>query len=276
VPSRPEDGRAKAPLGPRWSQAERWREPETDRGEEHKQPEVPAAPSGPPRYCSAAVSDRRSRHTSKYTLDRGVPGAFEGETITRRRFMTGSANAAGAIAVGAFTLPALAFAIGPIFKQQGHTWVDIGLVGDFTENEYSPVVATITPGVGEIGKTTAYVRKRNAALDTDPADRETPYIAISTRCAHVGCPVRWTPAAERFVCPCHGGVYDVLGRRVSGPPVRPLDRFPTRVRGNIVQLFTGRFSLNSQLRRFSPRDPGEPLDGIGQYLYPSRPSSRKL
>jgi menaquinol-cytochrome c reductase iron-sulfur subunit len=216
------------------------------------------------------------RHKSKYTLDRGIPGAFEGETITRRRFMTASAHSAGAIAAGAFTLPALAFAIGPIFEKQPHSWQDIGRVEDFTENNYVPVVVTITPGVGETGKTTVYVRKHNTALDTDAADRDTPYIAISTRCAHVGCPVRWIPAAERFVCPCHGGVYDLLGRRVSGPPVRPLDRFPTRVRGNLVQMFTGRFSLNSRLRRFSPRDPGEPLDGVGQYLYPSRPSSRKL
>jgi hypothetical protein len=41
------------------------------------------------------------------------PGAFEGETVSRRRFMTVSANAAGAIAIAAFTLPALGFAIGP-------------------------------------------------------------------------------------------------------------------------------------------------------------------
>jgi hypothetical protein len=31
-----------------------------------------------------------------------------------------------------------------------------------------------------------------------------------------------------------------------------------------------RYSVNSELHRFSPRDPGEPLDGIGQYLYPKR------
>jgi menaquinol-cytochrome c reductase iron-sulfur subunit len=224
------------------------------------------------------VSDHGTgrKYRSKYTADRGIPGAFDGETVTRRRFMTASANTAGAIATAAFTLPALAFAIGPVFERAPHTWEDLGFIGDFTETEYVAKVVTITPGVGEIGKTTVYVRKRNPAIDTDAADRDTPYIAISTRCAHVGCPVRWVPAAERFVCPCHGGVYDLLGRRVSGPPVRPLDRFPTRVRGNVVQLYTGRFSLNSQLRRFSPRDPGEPLDGIGQYLYPSRPTSRKL
>jgi menaquinol-cytochrome c reductase iron-sulfur subunit len=222
------------------------------------------------------VADKHSQHKSRYTSDRLIPGAFDGETVTRRRFMTGSAHTAGAIAAAAFTLPALGFALGPIFKQEQHFWEDIGPTEDFSDNNYIPVVITITPGIGEAGKSTAYVRKFNPAIDTDPYDRGTPYIAISTRCAHAGCPVRWVDAAERFICPCHGGVYDLLGRRVGGPPVRPLDRFPTRVAGGRVQLYSGRFSVNSELRRFSPRDPGEPLDGLGQYLYPSRPSARKL
>jgi menaquinol-cytochrome c reductase iron-sulfur subunit len=221
------------------------------------------------------VADKHSQHKSRYTADRLIPGAFEGETVTRRRFMTGTTHAAGAIAAAAFTLPALGFALGPIFKQEPHSWVDIGPTGDFLDNNYIPVVITISPGIGEAGKTTVYVRRFNPSIDTDPYDRNTPYIAISTRCAHAGCPVRWVDAAERFICPCHGGVYDLLGRRVGGPPVRPLDRFPTRLVGERVQLYTGRFSVNSELRRFSPRDPGEPLDGIGQYLYPSRPSARK-
>ncbi len=74
-------------------------------------------------------------------------------------------------------------------------------------------------------------------------------------------------AAERFICPCHGGVYDLLGRRVGGPPVRPLDRFYTRVNGEAKCSATAaaRFSVNSELKRFSPRDPGEPIDGIGQF-----------
>jgi Rieske Fe-S protein len=219
------------------------------------------------------MPDQRENIKSKYTLDRGIPGAFEGETVTRRRFMTGTVHTAGAIAAAAFTLPALGFAIGPIFKKFPHSWETIGTTDQFSQDTYVPVVFTLIQGIGEIGKTTAYVRQFNPALDTDSYDQGTPYIAISTRCAHLGCPVRWVPASERFICPCHGGVYDLLGRRVGGPPVRPLDRFMTRVQGNNVQIGP-RFSVNSQLRRFSPRDPGEPLDGIGQYLYPSRPSDR--
>jgi Rieske Fe-S protein len=220
------------------------------------------------------LASKHDKHRSKYTADRQIPGAFEGETVTRRRFMTTTAHGAGAIAAASFALPALGFAIGPIFKTAPHNWESVGPTGMFTEDNYIPVVITITPGIGEAGKTTVYVRKRNPKIDTDPSDKDTQYIAISTRCAHLGCPVRWVDAAERFICPCHGGVYDLLGRRVGGPPVRPLDRFYTRVHEGQVQIGT-RYSVNSELRRFSPRDPGEPIDGIGQYAYPSRPSAQK-
>ncbi len=221
------------------------------------------------------MADKHENHKSKYTLERGIPGAFDGETVTRRRFMTASSQTVGGIAAAAFTLPALGFAIGPIFKSTPVRWETVGTVDYFTDTNYTPVILTLTPNIGEAGKTTVYVRRFNPAIDTDRYDQGTPYIAISSRCAHVGCPVRWVDAAERFICPCHGGVYDLLGRRVGGPPVRPLDRFYTRVNGVNVELGP-RFSVNSELRRFSPRLPGEALDGIGQYLYPSRPGAQKL
>jgi len=40
------------------------------------------------------MADRRQTK-SKYTADRGIPGAFEGETVTRRRFMTGTVHLTG-------------------------------------------------------------------------------------------------------------------------------------------------------------------------------------
>jgi Rieske Fe-S protein len=215
---------------------------------------------------------------SKYTADRQIPGAFEGETVTRRRFMTGSAHAAGAVAASAFLLPALGFALGPIFEEHEQTWEAIGAPDEFPDDRYVPKVITIASGIGETGKTTVYVRKRNPELDNDPLPKGfegEQFVAISTRCMHLGCPVRYTEAAQRFICPCHGGVYDFQGKVDGGPPVRPLDRFYNRVRNGQVEIGP-RFSVNSELRRFSPRDPGEPIDGVGQFLYPSRPSIRKL
>jgi quinol---cytochrome c reductase iron-sulfur subunit, bacillus type len=220
------------------------------------------------------MADRRATK-SKYTADRQIPGAFEGETVNRRRFMTGTAHLAGAVAVSAFALPALGFALGPLFEEHEQSWNVVGAPDDFPEDTYIPKVVTTTSGIGQSGKTTVYVRKRNPDIDREPADEYNQYIAISTRCMHLGCPVRFVEAAGRFICPCHGGVYDFSGRVDGGPPVRPLDRFYTRVRNDRLEVGP-RFSVNDELRRFSPRDPGEPLDGIGQYLYPSRPTIRKI
>ncbi len=197
-----------------------------------------------------------------------MPGAFEGETVTRRRLMGVGVQGLGAVAVGAFALPALGFALGPVFERTKMPWQSVGPVGDFTKDTYVPRVIQIVSGIGEAGKTTVYVRHRNPEIDTEPGG-ESAAIVISTRCNHLGCPVRFTQAAGKFICPCHGGVYDFRGLREGGPPVRPLDRFYTRVENGEV-LVGPRYSVNSELRRFSPRDPGEPLDGIGQYMYPAR------
>ena len=217
--------------------------------------------------------DRKQK--PKTTAEAQIPGAYEGETVTRRRFMTGSALAAGGIATAAMALPALGMAFGPVFEAGDVRWESVGPVEDFPNDTYIPRTLTISFGIGEVGKTTVYVRRYNPDLDSEKADRYNPYVAISSRCMHLGCPVRYVEASERFICPCHGGVYDFEGRVSGGPPVRPLDRFYSRVRNGNVELGP-RYSLNSQLERFSPRDPGQPLDGIGQYVYPSRPTARKL
>ncbi len=215
------------------------------------------------------MPDRRRQTKSKYTIDRNIPGAFEGETVTRRAFMNLWANGVGGIAAAAFTLPALGFAIAPIFKRQSWSWQAIGPTSDFPDNTYMTKVITITPGIGEAGNTIAYVRKRNPNIDTEPEDQFNQFVALSSRCMHLGCPVRYVSAAERFICPCHGGVYDFRGMVAGGPPVRPLDRFYTRVNNGLVEIGP-RYSVNNELHRFSPRFPGEPLDGIGQFLYPAQ------
>jgi menaquinol-cytochrome c reductase iron-sulfur subunit len=200
-----------------------------------------------------------------------MPGAFEGETVNRRRFMTATVHGAGAVAAAAFTLPALGFALGPVFSRLPWSWQAIGKPADFTEDTYVIKVVTIVQGIGEAGKSIAYVRARNPQIDKEKEDQYNHFIALSSRCMHLGCPVRYVAAAQRFICPCHGGVYDFRGMVAGGPPVRPLDRFYTRLNPTSGLVEIGpRYSVNSELHRFSPRDPGQPLDGIGQYLYPSR------
>jgi Rieske Fe-S protein len=54
---------------------------------------------------------------------------------------------------------------------------------------------------------------------------------LSNSCAHLGCPVRWVKVEGHgeFLCPCHGGIYDINGGWVGGPPPRGMYRY-TRVK----------------------------------------------
>jgi menaquinol-cytochrome c reductase iron-sulfur subunit len=65
--------------------------------------------------------------------------------------MTKTASGAGAIAAAAFTLPALGFAIGPVFDRRSAGWQPIGPLSHFTESDYTPTVITIEPGIGKAG-----------------------------------------------------------------------------------------------------------------------------
>jgi menaquinol-cytochrome c reductase iron-sulfur subunit len=239
-------------------------------------PGLPAAPATPPSLSMAAHETTPRRTKRKITtVDRGLPGAFEGETVTRRRFMEGGALAAGGIASVAFGLPALGFALGPVFKDTARdNFQDVGPESDFSETAYVPKVISLVPEVGETGKTTVYIRKvgpGDVSVKKDGRRLALPYVAISTRCTHLGCPVRFVNASQRFICPCHGGVYGADGEVVGGPPVRPLDRFVTKVQNGRV-LVGPRFSVNRKLEWFPPRDPSNHLDDFWKYLYPPRPT----
>ena len=206
-------------------------------------------------------------------------GYFEGESMNRRAAFTIGVQAIGGIAGAAIVLPAIGFAAAPLFEQEDEPWQAVGSTSDFTPDTYRAVVITAVEGIGETGKTTAYVRQGNPTITDSPEAKsngyppETPdeYIAISTRCAHLGCPVRFVQAAGNFICPCHGGVYGFVGERIGGPPVRPLDRFQTRVTNGQVEVGP-RYSVTNSLDPVRARDPGQFTGGVWDYIYPPRPS----
>ena len=192
-------------------------------------------------------------------------GYFEGETMTRRTVFAVGGQALGGAAVLAVALPVVGFALAPVLDRPEEMWEGVGSPDDYTSDTYRQAVITIVNGIGDSGKTTVYIRRGSPDLDEDPAS----FIAISTRCAHLGCPVRFVKAAGNFICPCHGGVYDFEGQVIGGPPVRPLDRFQTRVQGDTLEIGP-RYSVTSDLEPVRARDPGEYTGGIWEYLYPPR------
>ena len=59
-------------------------------------------------------------------------------------------------------------------------------------------------------------------------------VAFSPFCTHLGCPYRWDENEDIFKCPCHTATFARNGNVLSGPPPRPLDRFPVRVENGKV------------------------------------------
>lgn len=60
--------------------------------------------------------------------------------------------------------------------------------------------------------------------------------AFSAVCSHLGCLVNYRRDKHEFVCPCHGGRYDLSGKNVSGPPPSPLTRFPVKTQDGMVHV----------------------------------------
>jgi glycine/D-amino acid oxidase-like deaminating enzyme/nitrite reductase/ring-hydroxylating ferredoxin subunit len=55
-------------------------------------------------------------------------------------------------------------------------------------------------------------------------DPEGQLLAVSMRCTHLGCLVRFNAAERSWDCPCHGSRFDVDGAVLEGPATRPLPR----------------------------------------------------
>lgn len=62
------------------------------------------------------------------------------------------------------------------------------------------------------------------------------WIALDFHCTHLQCAVNWIEATKNFACPCHGGVYDIKGRVLGGPPPRPLYHRAIKIQGDSVMV----------------------------------------
>ncbi|MCC7124945.1 MAG: ubiquinol-cytochrome c reductase iron-sulfur subunit [Acidobacteria bacterium] len=60
--------------------------------------------------------------------------------------------------------------------------------------------------------------------------------ALDSTCTHLGCRTRYNAEARNIECPCHGGIYDLQGNVVAGPPPHPLAELPTRMDGSRVMV----------------------------------------
>lgn len=149
----------------------------------------------------------------------------------RRQFLTVLSLALGGLAASLVGIPVVGFILSPFLRKPAEVWRPVGRVEDFRVGTTSAVTISDPsplPWAGVTAKSAAWLRR----------DSQDTFIAYSVNCTHLGCPVRWLPDANLFMCPCHGGVYDQIGRPVAGPPPKPLVHYPVRVNNGEVEIRT--------------------------------------
>ena len=58
--------------------------------------------------------------------------------------------------------------------------------------------------------------------------------AFSARCTHLNCTVQYDSDEKQIVCACHGGVFDLNGKNIAGPPPKPLLTYSANVRDDEI------------------------------------------
>jgi cytochrome b6-f complex iron-sulfur subunit len=68
-------------------------------------------------------------------------------------------------------------------------------------------------------------------------------------CTHFDCIVGYRQTENRICCACHGGIYDVDGAVLSGPPPRPLQRFHFRLKRSELWIALDEENLEKALQQ---------------------------
>jgi len=152
----------------------------------------------------------------------GDAAAERAAVISRRQFLSRVSLALSGLAAAVVSVPIIAYLLSPLLQPSGEDWRDVGLVDNFQIGDTVEVAyedPSPLPWAGQTAQTAVWLRR----------DSETVFNAYSINCTHLGCPVNWIQAAELFLCPCHGGVYNADGTVAGGPPPHPLSNVPVRI-----------------------------------------------
>ena len=203
------------------------------------------------------------------------PGYFEGESMTRRRAFTIAAQGVGGIAGAAIILPAVGFAIAPIFHRGKERWEAVGSGRQLRRRHLPPGRLHRNRGNRRhrqdhrlrpqgLCRTRARIRRKSSRSPT-AAPISAVRSALSKRPA--------TSSAPAMAASMNSRASRSAARRCG-----PLDHFQTRIRKGQVELGP-RYSVTNQLEPVRARDPGRvhrrnlgiPLPAAPLHLPPALP-----
>lgn len=216
------------------------------------------------------------------------------DPITRGDFL--SFGFIGAIMGAALGIPSAAFVLSPLIKTDvlgqtdiGEGWEEVGPISEVPEGE--PTVFEVefpidqTYGEREVqeqfpeaqksdrgfvvknaiwlswkdGKRPEGLGDLSGSLSQEQRNTALENLNIlSNSCAHLGCPVRWLTVEGHgeFLCPCHGGIYDINGDYVAGPPPRGMYEYVKReIREDGILYVKHEYDIKEGIPGISTQEP---------------------
>ena len=144
------------------------------------------------------------------------------DQVSRRRFLGYIVGGIGALVSAAVAVPVIGYFLSPAFKKTQSLVTPIGRASDIPVGE--PTRITYEHRVRD-GWYITTLSKDTWVVTTDGQN----FVAYDPRCTHLNCPYYWDDQKNEFLCPCHGGRFDINGNVIGGPPPRPLDRLGLEV-----------------------------------------------
>jgi menaquinol-cytochrome c reductase iron-sulfur subunit len=159
----------------------------------------------------------------------------------------------GAVAA-VFAVPVVGYLLSAVVgKRDYNAWITLGPLSQFPAGQtrlasYKNPVNR--PWDGETADVPCWVRSIDAQN----------FQVFAINCAHLGCPVRWFPQSQLFMCPCHGGIYYVDGSRAAGPPERGLFQYKYKIESGQLMIRAGELPTLATVSRLE-RAGGKPCAG---------------
>ncbi|MDR2503189.1 MAG: Rieske 2Fe-2S domain-containing protein [Deltaproteobacteria bacterium] len=151
----------------------------------------------------------------------------------RRAFLAGGIKAIAALFGLGLGVPLALFSFSPARqKDRPEEWIPIADFASLNDHRPTKVTYAYTRQDGWMKTETrrmAFILKKDDGGIT----------VLSNRCTHLGCGVDWDATANQFKCPCHGGIFDLEGKILEGPPPKSLARFTAKVEDGRVFIREG-------------------------------------
>jgi len=154
---------------------------------------------------------------------------YDIEYTPRRKFLATLIAIFSSVIAVALGAVLAGFGISPALKKKEEEWIEVGGVSALEADKPKEVVYYYLKKDGWLEKKVkglVYVIKKEG----------NEIAAMSPTCTHLGCEVKWNEERREFLCPCHGGVYDINGKVASGPPPKPLSRYKIKFENEMLYI----------------------------------------